>query len=56
MDENGYLLTDESLQTNIPGVFAAGDVRRKALRQIVTAAADGALAAVQACKFLQNMV
>lgn len=56
MDESGYLLTDESLQTNIPGVFAAGDVRRKALRQIVTAAADGALAAVQACKFLQNMV
>ena len=56
MDENGYLLTDENLQTNIPGVFAAGDVRRKALRQIVTAAADGALAAAQACKFLQNMV
>ena len=56
MDENGYLLTDENLQTNIPGVFAAGDVRQKTLRQIVTAAADGALAAVQACKFLQNVL
>lgn len=56
MDSAGYLLTDENLQTNIPGVFAAGDVRQKALRQIVTATADGALAAVQACKFLQNVL
>ena len=50
LDENGYLLTDEQLQTGIPGVFAAGDVRRKQLRQIVTAAADGALAGIQACQ------
>ncbi len=56
MDEAGYLLTDENLRTNLPGVFAAGDVRKKQLRQIVTAAADGAVAAVQACKFLQGMV
>lgn len=45
LDENGYVTADESTRTGIPGVFAAGDVRTKALRQIVTAAADGAAAA-----------
>ena len=56
LDENGYLLTDEGLQTSLPGVFAAGDVRRKELRQIVTAVSDGAIAAVQACKFLSDVL
>ena len=50
--ENGYIRTDEDMYTGIPGVFAAGDVRVKSLRQVVTAAADGAIAAVQAEKFL----
>ena len=45
LDENGYIVADESTKTSIDGVFAAGDVRTKALRQIVTAAADGAVAA-----------
>ncbi len=44
LDEHGYIVADESTQTNIAGVFAVGDVRTKALRQIVTAAADGAVA------------
>lgn len=44
-DENGYLVADETTQTSIPGVFAVGDVRTKALRQIVTAVSDGAAAA-----------
>lgn len=48
LDANGYILTDESLQTNVPGVYAAGDVRQTPLRQVVTACADGALAAVVA--------
>ena len=56
MDQQGYLLTDENLQTNFPGIYAAGDVRHKPLRQIVTAAADGALAAVQACQYLKDML
>ena len=48
LDENGYILADETTGTPIPGVFAAGDVRTKELRQIVTAVADGAVAAYQA--------
>ena len=55
-DEGGYVTTDENLQTNLPGVFAAGDVRHKELRQIVTAVADGAIAGVGACKFLSAML
>jgi thioredoxin reductase (NADPH) len=43
--ENGYIITDEGMCTNIPGVYAAGDVRRKELRQVVTAVSDGAIAA-----------
>lgn len=43
-DKNGYIVADESTKTNIDGVFAAGDVRTKVLRQVVTAAADGAVA------------
>ncbi|MDL2224876.1 thioredoxin-disulfide reductase [Eubacteriales bacterium OttesenSCG-928-M02] len=54
--ENGYILTDErTLLTNIPGVFAAGDVRKKELRQILTAAADGAMAAVAAERYLSAL-
>ncbi len=45
LDGNGYILADEATRTEIPGVFAVGDVRVKELRQIVTAVADGALAA-----------
>ncbi len=52
--ENGYIVTDDNMKTNIPGVFAAGDLRVKSLRQVVTAAADGAIAAVQAEKFLEE--
>lgn len=42
LDEGGYIIADESTRTNIPGVFAVGDVRTKVLRQVVTAVADGA--------------
>ena len=44
LDQNGYILADETTQTSIPGVYAVGDVRAKQLRQIVTAVADGAVA------------
>lgn len=45
LDEGGYIVADESTATNIPGVYAVGDVRTKRVRQVVTAAADGAVAA-----------
>ena len=44
-DANGYLVTDEHMQTSIRGLFAAGDIRATPFRQIITAAADGAVAA-----------
>ncbi len=46
--KDGYILTDEKMQTNIPGVYAAGDIRQKFLRQVITAAADGATASYSA--------
>ena len=51
-DESGYIIADESTKTNIEGVFAVGDVRTKALRQVVTAVSDGAVAAHFAENFL----
>ena len=50
--EKGYIRTDEDMHTAIPGVYAAGDIRVKSLRQVVTAVADGAIAAMQAEKYL----
>lgn len=55
LDAAGYIRAGESTETNIPGVFAAGDVRTKALRQIITAAADGAMAADRAEQYLLNL-
>ena len=52
--EGGYIKTDDNMHTNIPGVFAAGDIRVKSLRQVVTAAADGAIAAMQAEHYVSN--
>ena len=54
LDERGYVITNEHMETDIPGVFAAGDVRRGAARQIVTAAADGALATLSALEYLRQ--
>lgn len=52
--QHGYLVTDADMHTRIPGVLAAGDVRVKSLRQVVTAAADGAIAATQAGHYLSD--
>lgn len=49
LDENGYIVTDENMRTGVPGIYAVGDVRNTPLRQIVTAAADGAVAANDIC-------
>ena len=53
--ERGYILTDDNMHTNIPGVFAAGDIRKKTLKQVVTAVADGAIAAVQAGEYCEEL-
>lgn len=52
-DERGYIKAGESCETNLPGVFVAGDCRTKAIRQVATAASDGAVAALAACRYLQ---
>ena len=54
-DTAGYIKTDELMQTSVPGLFAAGDVRSKVLRQIVTAASDGAIAAYAAEKYINSL-
>ena len=53
-DGNGYIITDETMATSMPGLFAAGDVRSKSFRQVVTATADGAIAAHSAYEFLHR--
>lgn len=55
LDDSGYIIADESTKTSVEGVFAAGDVRTKALRQIVTACADGAMAIHSAEEILDDL-
>lgn len=55
LDEEGYIVADETTKTNLPGVYAVGDVRQKPLRQIVTAVGDGAVAAHYAEEFLSGV-
>lgn len=50
MNDYGYIITDENMETNVPGIYAVGDIRIKSLRQIVTATADGAIAVEHAAK------
>ena len=52
--QSGYIITDEDMRTSVPGVFAAGDLRVKSLRQVITAAADGAIAAMQCAKYIEE--
>lgn len=55
LDEDGYIISGENCITNVPGIFAAGDCRRKTVRQLVTAAADGACAAISAMEYIKSM-
>ena len=52
LNKNGYIMTDEEMETSVEGVYAVGDAREKYLRQIITAASDGAIAATAAARFL----
>lgn len=55
LDTTGYILTDENMATSVPGIFAAGDVRKKNIRQVVTAASDGAIAAQSAFHYIKGV-
>jgi thioredoxin reductase (NADPH) len=55
VDENGFIQVDETMATGCPGVYVAGDVRKNPLKQVVTAAADGSIAALTADKYLDNV-
>jgi len=54
IDESGYIIAKENCHTNKKGIFAAGDIRKKEIRQLVTATSDGAVAAMEACKYINN--
>lgn len=54
LDKSGYIITDEDMNTNIPGVYSAGDCRVKTLRQVVTATSDGAIATINAEKYIDS--
>ncbi len=54
LDSAGYIITDERMETSLPGVYAAGDIRSKEVRQVVTACADGAIAAVSVRDYLKK--
>jgi len=54
-DDSGYILTNEHMETNVSGIFAAGDIRVKSLRQVVTAASDGAVATESAQRYIEKI-
>lgn len=54
IDGEGYIITNDEMETNIPGVYGVGDVRQKSWRQIVTAVSDGAIAALNAAEYIQE--
>jgi len=55
LDEKGNIMSDENMNTNVPGIFVAGDVRSKLLKQVVTAVSDGAIAAISAEKYIAHL-
>ena len=55
LDERGYIISDECCKTKTDGIFTAGDCRTKKIRQVTTAAADGSIAALAACEYIDNL-
>lgn len=54
-DENGFIVTNEFMETSIKGIYAIGDVRNTPLRQVITAVSDGAIASIEAAKYISNL-
>ena len=54
-DETGYIIVNQSMETKISGIFAAGDIIKKGIYQIITAASDGSIAALSAKKYVKNL-
>ena len=54
MDKDGYIIAEENMATNVEGVFVAGDVRQKKIRQLTTAANDGTIAALSAAEYIRS--
>ena len=54
-DSRGFIITDETMKTSVDGVYAVGDVRNTPLRQVITAASDGAVGAVYAVKYVETL-
>jgi thioredoxin reductase (NADPH) len=55
LDTKGFVVVSERMETSVPGIFAAGDICSKAIRQVVTACAEGATAAINAYKYIESM-
>ncbi len=55
LDQKGNIIADENMKTNVPGIFVAGDVRSKTLKQVITAVSDGAIAAISAEKYIAHL-
>ena len=55
LDNTGYIVTDETMSTSAPGIFAAGDIRRNSSRQVASAVGDGVAAAMSACRYIQEV-
>jgi thioredoxin reductase (NADPH) len=56
MDEKGSIIVNGRMETSVPGIYAAGDIRVNSIRQVIAAAGDGAVAAVSAATFIENQV
>ena len=54
LDNNGFIISDDLCNSNVEGIYVAGDCRQKAIRQIVTASSDGSIAALQAIRYIKN--
>ncbi|MFK2826667.1 thioredoxin-disulfide reductase [Bacillus sp. B190/17] len=54
-DEEGWIITDQRMKTNIPGIYAIGDIRKDAVRQVVTATGDGCMAAIEVQQYVENL-